>query len=91
MLPVISATPTKPVNQSTSSPSPQWKPMSTTTASPDTVQISTAAQSANNPVQVALQEVTETPAQTANEARSGDIQAQKLLAKEAAAEKAAER
>jgi hypothetical protein len=33
----------------------------------------------------AMQEATETPVQTAKEASNGDLQAQKLLAKEAAA------
>jgi hypothetical protein len=33
----------------------------------------------------AMQEATETPAQTAQEASHGDVQAQQLLAKEAAA------
>jgi hypothetical protein len=47
----------------------------------DTVQISSAAKQA-------LQEATETAAQTAKEAQSGDLQAQKLLAKEAAAQAA---
>jgi hypothetical protein len=50
------------------------------TLSTDTVQISSAAQTA-------LQEVLEAPAQTAKEARSGDHQAQRLLAREAAAQK----
>jgi hypothetical protein len=36
----------------------------------------------------ALQEATETPAQTAQEAAGGDIQAQRLLATEAAAKAA---
>jgi hypothetical protein len=45
----------------------------------DTVQISNAAR--------ALQETIETPAQTAKEASRGDRQAQRLLAKEGAAEK----
>jgi hypothetical protein len=53
------------------------------TASPkvpsDTVQISNAAK--------ALQEVSETRYQTAQEASRGDHQAQKLLAKETAAQK----
>jgi len=44
----------------------------------DTVQISSAAKQA-------LQEATETSVQTAKEAQSGDLQAKKLLAKEAAA------
>jgi hypothetical protein len=50
------------------------------TLSTDTVQISNAAQTA-------LQEVLEAPAQTAKEARGGDHQAQRLLAREAAAQK----
>ena len=47
----------------------------------DTVQISSAAKQA-------LQEATETAAQTAKEAQSGDLQAKKLLAKEQAAQAA---
>lgn len=46
----------------------------------DTVQISNAALAA-------MQEAVETPAQTAKEASGGDHQAQRLLAKEAAATK----
>ncbi len=46
-------------------------------AAPDTVKISVAAQ--------ALQEATETQAQTTKEAGSGDVQARRLLAQEAAA------
>jgi hypothetical protein len=45
---------------------------------PDTVKISVAAQ--------ALQELTETSVQTGQEARAGDVQAQKLQAKEIAAQ-----
>ena len=56
-------------------------PQSTTSTVRDTVQISNAAQSA-------LKEVIENPAQTAKEASSGDHQAQRLLAIEAAARKA---
>jgi hypothetical protein len=48
-----------------------------------TVQISSAAQAA-------LQEARETPFQTAQEARNGDIQAKHLQAREAAAEEAKE-
>jgi hypothetical protein len=56
------------------------QPKSTATAIPkDTVQISTAAQTA-------LQESQETQVQTAKEAGNGDRQAQKLLAKETAIE-----
>jgi hypothetical protein len=46
-------------------------------AATDTVKISVAAQ--------ALQEATETQAQTTKEASAGDVQAQRLQAKEAAA------
>jgi hypothetical protein len=46
-------------------------------AAADTVKISVAAQ--------ALQEATETQAQTTKEAGSGDVQAKRLLAQEAAA------
>jgi len=55
-------------------PAPAEKPQPAAT---DTVKISVAAQ--------ALQEATETQAQTAKEAGSGDAQAQRLQAKEAAA------
>ena len=44
----------------------------------DTVRISGVAKKAS-------EELTETPAQTATEARSGDMQAQRLMAREAAA------
>ncbi len=57
---------------------------STSSAVSDTVSISSAATAA-------LQEATETQTQTAQEARSGDMQAQRLLAKEQVAAKAAER
>ncbi len=77
---ITSSTQAQPVAQSTevSQPSPQTKSQPTTT---DTVQISSAAKAA-------LAEATETSAQTAKEARSGDIQAKKLLAKEEAAKAA---
>jgi hypothetical protein len=52
----------------------QSKPQPTAT---DTVQISSAAKAS-------LQEATETTVQTAKEARSGDLQAQRLQAREAA-------
>ena len=51
----------------------------------DSVQLSQAAQA----MVAALQEATETSFQTAQEARHGDHQAQKLLAKEAAAKSVA--
>jgi hypothetical protein len=56
----------------------QSQPPSSGTIPADTVQISSAAQAA-------LKEATETQAQTAREANGGDHQAQRLLAREAAA------
>jgi len=63
-------------------PAPAPKPQPAAAPKPqppvtDTLQISAAAK--------ALQEITETSAQTAREASSGDVQAQRLLAKQAAA------
>ena len=75
---VTSATHTQPVAQSQSTASSPAKTQGGATAKPDTAQLSSAAQAA-------LTEATETPAQTAKEAGGGDIQAQRLLAKEAAA------
>ena len=75
------ATPTKPVPQSTSE-NQKAPPSKTTTKTADSVQIS-------NVGKAAFQEATETAAQTAQEARNGDRQAQRLLAKEEAS-KAAE-
>jgi hypothetical protein len=54
-------------------PAPKPQPAAT-----DTVQISAASK--------ALQELSETSVQTGQEARSGDVQAQRLLAKEEAAQ-----
>jgi len=59
---------------------PQPQPAAKAPAPKDTVQISTAAQTA-------LQESRETSTQTAQEASRGDRQAARLLAKEAAAKK----
>jgi hypothetical protein len=70
------ATPNKPAPQSTSEN--QKTVPSKPQVKADSVQIS-------NVGQAALQEATETAAQTAKEARSGDRQAIKLLAKEEAA------
>ncbi|MGA2151331.1 MAG: hypothetical protein ABSG48_04100 [Geobacteraceae bacterium] len=50
----------------------------------DTVNVSAAAKAASTAAKAALQEATETPAQTAKEAQSGDRLAQRLLAKEKA-------
>jgi hypothetical protein len=63
------------------SASASQKPVPSQTPAPvDTVQISNVAQAA-------LKESIETAAQTAKEAAGGDLQAQRLLAKEMAAEK----
>lgn len=77
------AVPIRPVAKSTtaSPKSMQARPQSNTSATTDTVQISSAAQAA-------LQEAMETQAQTVKEASSGDRQAQRLLAEEVAARKA---
>ena len=79
---VANATPTQPAAQYTpvNKEAPKSKPETTPT---DTVQISSAAK-------VVLQEASETPTQTAQEARRGDRQAQRLLARQAAAKEAAQ-
>jgi hypothetical protein len=79
---ISNATQTQPVAQSTgaSTQKPtQSKPQSAT--STDSVQLSQTAQA----MLAALQEARETPAQTAQEASLGDLQAKRLLAQEAAA------
>ena len=53
------------------------------TAPTDTVQLSAAAQAQS----AAIKELSETRAQTGQEANSGDLQAQRLLAKETAAQR----
>lgn len=58
-------------------------PAKAQSAAKDTVTISSAAV-------LAAQEAMETPAQTAKEARGGDMQAKRLLAKQAASEEAGE-
>ena len=60
-------------------------PPSSGGADRDTVHLSSSAQAQLSAVQAAVQEATERPAQTAKEARSGDLQAQHLLAREAQA------
>ena len=79
---ISTATQTQPAAQSTgtSTQKPaQSKPQPAT--STDSVQLSQAAQA----LLAALQETRETPAQTAQEASHGDVQAQRLVAKHAAA------
>ncbi len=78
---ISNATQAEPVAQSTgksAQKATQAEPQST--SSTDSVQLSKAAQA----TLAALQEVRETPAQTAKEAGHGDLQAQRLLAKEVA-------
>jgi hypothetical protein len=77
---VPSKTDVKPVTKDATNSKPQ--PTFT-----DTVQISSAATAA---AKAALQELTETPYQTDQEARKGDLQAKRLQAREAAAEEALE-
>jgi hypothetical protein len=86
MLSAISnVTPHQPVAQSTavsSQKTAQSKSQPAATSSTmDTVQLSAAATAAL----AAMKETTETPAQTAKEANTGDHQAQRLLKKEQAA------
>ena len=70
-------------------PSTDVRQGSSTNTPQDTVKISSAGQAAANALKASIQEATETPNQTAQEARSGDRQAKKLLAKEEAAKEAA--
>lgn len=74
--PTSATTPAEPVSRPTAA---GQQPSQSKSKSPgaDAVQLSSAALAA-------LQETRETPAQTAKEAASGDIQAQRLLAREAA-------
>jgi len=75
---ISSATPSHAAAQPQAASQPaQAKPQPTPT---DTVQISSAKQ--------IVQESIETPAQTAKEAAGGDLQARRLLAREAAAKAA---
>ena len=67
----------QPPSTSTQKPAPS-KPQSGTSG--DSLQLSPAAQA----MAAALQEARETSTQTAQEARKGDFQAQRLLAREAA-------
>ena len=84
--PISNVTQPQPVapstKQSTQKP-PQPTPQPA--ASSDAVNLSNAAQA----MAATLKEARETPAQTAKEAQGGDLQARRLLAKEAAAKVAA--
>jgi hypothetical protein len=79
--PITSAIQPDPTATASSQKPTQSQPPSNTSTITDTVSISSAAKAA-------LQEVTETQVQTIKEAQSGNLQAQKLLAKEEAAKKA---
>ena len=50
----------------------------------DTVELSSKAQAQVSGLKAAIQEANETPAQTSREAQGGDLQAKRLLAREAA-------
>jgi hypothetical protein len=76
-----------PVSQNQTNAKPSPGATARNTGQKDTVHLSAPAQAAVSAAKAALQEATETQAQTAKEARSGDLQAAKLLSTEIAAEK----
>jgi len=79
---ISNAVQTQPVAQSTETPAKKpAQPAPQSSASGDSVHLSQAAQA----MLATMQESRETAAQTAKEAGNGDRQAQRLLAKEAAA------
>jgi hypothetical protein len=83
---ISSATDIQRVSPSTkTSPQSKTQSGSSSTSGADSVQLSATAQA----VAAAIQESRETSVQTAKEAGQGDIQAQRLLAREAAAAPAA--
>ena len=84
---ISSAAQAEPVAQSAGTSAQKATPVEPQSASgTDSVQLSKAAQI----TLAALQEARETPAQTAKEAGHGDLQAQRLLAKEVAAKSVTE-
>lgn len=83
--PITSATQTQaaaPVQRSTASSRPAQPKAQASKAATDTVHLSAASQAQS----AAIKELTETRAQTGQEANGGDRQAQRLLAKETAAQ-----
>jgi hypothetical protein len=83
---ISNARQTRPVAQSTATSTQKpSRSKSQSATSTDSVQLSKTAQS----MLAALQEASESPVQTAKEAGTGDRQAQRLLAKEAAQKSAA--
>ena len=82
------------INSTAASANPTPPPTNAAVSTPKTgaTQVPAASQAITDTVQIsnaarAIQEAIETPAQTAKEASNGDRQAQKLLAREAAAHK----
>jgi hypothetical protein len=73
---ISNAIPTQPVQSAAKSPQPAPQSVAGT----DSVTLSLAAQAAL----AATRDATETPSQTAQEASHGDLQARRLLAREAA-------
>jgi hypothetical protein len=81
---VANTEPVAPVTGTSTQKATQGEPKAS--GAVDSVQLSKTAQA----TLAALQELTETAAQTAKEAGHGDLQAQRLLTKEAAAKSLAE-
>jgi len=88
---INAATPAQPVTPASAAPTETKKPAPKQQSSgdTDTVHLSSTAQAQLSVFQAAVQEATETPAQTAKEASGGDPQAQRLLARETQAAKIA--
>jgi hypothetical protein len=82
---ISNAAQAQPVAQYTGTSSPKPAQAAPRSSRADSVQLSAAAQAAL----AAQQEARETASQTAREASSGDLQARRLLAREAAAKPAA--
>ena len=83
---VASAPPAAPVATDSQKTSSAPKAAASSPAPTDTVQLSSTAQAQLSALQSAVQEASETPEQTLQEAMGGDTQAQRLLAREAQAE-----
>jgi hypothetical protein len=82
--PISNATPLQPTAQTKTSAQKPTESASQTAPGTDSVALSKAAQA----MVAAMKEAAETPAQTAQEAGHGDLQARALLAKEATAKSA---
>jgi hypothetical protein len=77
---ISNATPAQPVSPPAGTSTKKTTQPEHSAGGKDSVKLSSAAQAQL----AALQEATETPSQTAKEAGNGDLQAQRLLAKESA-------